>query len=78
MNKELISIWQKTKKTILFVTHNISEAVFLSQKIIVMNKNPGSINKIIDIDLPYPREKAEDKEIFYDYVIKVRKALKGE
>jgi len=53
----LLNIWQQTKKTILFVTHNIDEAVFLSQRIIGLSKRPGEVKLIISISLPYPRDR---------------------
>ncbi len=55
LNVELLNIWQKTGITILFVTHSIAEAVFLSQKVVVMSPRPGRIREIVDIPLPYPR-----------------------
>jgi NitT/TauT family transport system ATP-binding protein len=56
LRQELIRIWQKTGKTILFVTHSISEAVFLSQQILIVSAKPATIFKRITVDLPYPRE----------------------
>ncbi len=53
---ELIRIWQETGKTILFVTHSISESVFLSQQILIVSAKPATIFKRLTIDLPYPRE----------------------
>ena len=58
MNDELLRIWQETHKTVVFVTHSISEAVFLSSRIVVMTPRPGKIERIIDVDLPYPRDEA--------------------
>ena len=55
LNIELLKIWEKTKKTVIFVTHSIDEAVFLSSKVIVMSPRPGRIKEILDIDLEYPR-----------------------
>ncbi len=56
LRQELIRIWQETGKTILFVTHSISEAVFLSQQILIVSPKPATIYKRADIELPYPRE----------------------
>lgn len=55
LNLELARLWQETQKTVLFITHSITEAVFLSNRVAVMSRNPGKIDEIIDIDLPYPR-----------------------
>ncbi|WP_134702104.1 ABC transporter ATP-binding protein [Ammoniphilus sp. YIM 78166] len=55
MHKELQDIWMKTKKTILFITHNIREAIQLSDRIIVMGTRPGRIMKEITVDIPRPR-----------------------
>jgi ABC-type nitrate/sulfonate/bicarbonate transport system ATPase subunit len=56
LRRELIRIWQETGKTILFVTHSISEAVFLSQQVLIVSAKPATIFKRLTIDLPYPRE----------------------
>lgn len=56
MQVELARIWTEMRKCILFVTHSVEEAVFLSQRIVVMNARPGSIQEIVDVDLPYPRD----------------------
>ncbi|NLM21754.1 MAG: ABC transporter ATP-binding protein [Peptococcaceae bacterium] len=53
---ELLELWHKTGKTIILVTHNIAEALVLSQKIIIMSPAPGSVKEVLAIDLPYPRE----------------------
>ncbi|MEQ9244073.1 ABC transporter ATP-binding protein [Roseovarius indicus] len=55
MNLELLRIWEQSGKTILFVTHGISEAVFLGSKIAVMTSGPARLAKEIDVQLPYPR-----------------------
>jgi NitT/TauT family transport system ATP-binding protein len=75
MNTEILEIWKKTKKTILFITHSIEEAVFLSEKIIVLSKKPSSVHKIINIDLPYPREKSIDTKEYFKYIKESREAL---
>jgi NitT/TauT family transport system ATP-binding protein len=55
LQDELLLIWEKTKKTIVFVTHSIDEAIFLSDRVAVMTVNPGTIKEVIDIKLPRPR-----------------------
>ncbi len=56
LNLELARIWQETRKTVVFITHSISEAIFLSDRVVMMDRNPGRIVEIIDIDLPRPRQ----------------------
>ena len=56
LRNELVRIWLKTRKTIVFVTHNIEEAVLLSDRVAVMTARPGRIRAIIDVDLPKPRD----------------------
>lgn len=51
-----VDVWQKTKKTVLYVTHNLSEAVFLGTRVVVFIPNPGRIKEIITIDMPRPRD----------------------
>jgi NitT/TauT family transport system ATP-binding protein len=55
LNEELLRIWQETGTTIVFVTHSIPEAVFLSQQVLVLATNPGRVRELIQVDLPYPR-----------------------
>lgn len=59
MQKELLDTWEKTKKTILFVTHSVDEAVFLADRIIVLSPRPGRIKEIINVDLPRIRERTD-------------------
>ncbi|HXV78496.1 MAG TPA: ABC transporter ATP-binding protein [Candidatus Binatia bacterium] len=56
MQAELLQIWERTKKTVLFVTHSIEEAAYLSDRVVVMTARPGRLKNIITIDLPRPRD----------------------
>ncbi|WP_228842407.1 ABC transporter ATP-binding protein [Halococcus agarilyticus] len=55
LNVELLRIWEETEKTVLFITHDLNEAVFLSDKVVVLSSRPGQVVDTIDIDLPRPR-----------------------
>ena len=56
MNLELMRIWSESRKTVIFITHSIAEAIFLSDRVIAMTARPGSIAEVIPIELPRPRE----------------------
>ncbi|MCU0466047.1 MAG: ABC transporter ATP-binding protein [Anaerolineae bacterium] len=77
MNLELLRIWQATQTTVVFVTHSIAEAVFLSSRVVVMSPRPGRITSVMDIDLPYPRN-FETRELprFFELVTEVRELLR--
>ncbi|MCR1899938.1 ABC transporter ATP-binding protein [Irregularibacter muris] len=60
MQRELLYIWEKNRKTILFITHSVDEAIYLADKIIVMSHRPGKVKEIINIDKPRPRDRAEE------------------
>jgi NitT/TauT family transport system ATP-binding protein len=78
LNLELLSIWQQLRSTVVFVTHSISEAVFLSTRVVVMSPRPGRIAGFVDVDLPYPRtvETREDPR-FFELVTRVRELLRS-
>ncbi len=69
LHGDLLRIWRKTNKTIIFVTHNISEAVFLSDRVCVLSANPAKLAAVVDIPLPRPREDAvlKTEEYFKTY-----------
>jgi NitT/TauT family transport system ATP-binding protein len=78
LNIELLEIWRRMQSTIVFVTHSISEAVFLSTRVIVMSPRPGRVAGVVDIDLPQPRtnDTREDPH-FFELVTEVRELLRG-
>jgi len=76
MNLELQRIWGEAKKTVVFITHSIPEAVFLGDRVIVMTPRPGKIAEIVKIDLPRPRTTTmRDDPKFIGYVRKIRERL---
>jgi len=77
LNMELLRIWERSGGTIIFVTHSISEAVFLSTRVVVMSPRPGQIMGIVDIDLPQPRTAAtREHPRFFELVTEVRELLR--
>ena len=77
LNEQLLELWRATQKTVLFVTHSIPEAVFLSTKIAVMSPRPGRISKIIDNPLPADRPlDVRETTAFLDVAAEVRAALR--
>ena len=77
MNLELLNIFTRTDVTIIFVTHSIPEAVFLSTRVVVMTPRPGEIRTIVPIDLPHPRSfETRETPRYYELVTEVREALR--
>ncbi|HEY2371847.1 MAG TPA: ABC transporter ATP-binding protein [Gaiellaceae bacterium] len=76
LNAELLDIWEASRSTVVFVTHSIAEAVFLSTRVVVMSARPGRISKMIPIDLPQPRTASTREEPrFFELATEVREAL---
>lgn len=75
---DLLEIWKKTKKTVVFVTHNISEAVFLSDRVVVLSPHPGRVSAVIDINIPRPRNsEVLQTQQFFDYITQIRNSFEG-
>jgi NitT/TauT family transport system ATP-binding protein len=55
LQEQLLATWEQAKRTVVFITHDVDEAVFLANRVIVMAARPGRIAEIVDVDLPYPR-----------------------
>ena len=78
LNGELLQIWDETGCTVVFVTHSIAEAVFLSTRVVVMSPRPGRIAQIVEVDLPHPRtQDTREDARFFELVTEVREALHG-
>lgn len=78
MQAEVLRIWAQTGTTVVFVTHSIPEAVFLSNRVVVMSPRPGRIAGIVEIDLPQPRsDDTRESTRFYDKMTEVRETLRG-
>ena len=78
MNSEVLKIWQRTGITVIFVTHSIPEAVFLSTRVVVMSARPGRITKLVEVDLPQPRGLVtRESSRYFNLITEVREALRA-
>ena len=73
LHGELLDIWRETGKTVLFVTHDVDEAVTLADKVVVLTGSPGSVHEVVDIDLDRPRARTD--EAFAEYEARLRDAI---
>jgi NitT/TauT family transport system ATP-binding protein len=77
LQMEVLRIWRQTRTTVLFVTHSIPEAVFLSTRVVVMSARPGRLSGLIDIDLPQPRGfETREHPRFFEKITEVRERLR--
>jgi NitT/TauT family transport system ATP-binding protein len=77
LQNDLLNIWERDRKTVLFVTHSVEEAVYLSDQVVVMTRSPGRIKEIVAIDLPRPRRRADlllDPR-FQKYVVDIERMI---
>lgn len=78
MNQELLNVWSQRQSTVIFVTHSIAEAIYLSDRVIVLSPRPGRITDIIDVPLTRPRDPAMKRTpLFFDAETKMLAALEG-
>jgi NitT/TauT family transport system ATP-binding protein len=73
MQRALAEIWQATKKTVLFITHDIREAIYLSDRVLVLSGRPATLSMELKVDLPRPRNRHD--QIFQDYELQLERAI---
>jgi NitT/TauT family transport system ATP-binding protein len=79
MQEELIRIWQATGKTVVFITHSIDEAVYMSNRVLLMSARPGRFIDELKIELPYPRTlEVKNSQLYFEYRTHVWEHLKTE
>jgi NitT/TauT family transport system ATP-binding protein len=78
LHEDLLRIWRRTNKTVVFVTHNIAEAVYLSDRVCVLSPHPGRLSAVVEITLPRPRAREQrDTSEFFALVSKIRNSFEG-
>jgi len=79
MQLELLKIWNRSRKTALFITHDIKEAIYLADRVIVFTKRPGRVKEEIDIDLPRPRQlRVKRDPVFLSYEDRIWESIQEE
>ncbi|AVD57290.1 MULTISPECIES: ABC transporter ATP-binding protein [Heyndrickxia] len=79
MQELLLKVWQQTQKTVVLVTHDIDEAIFMSDRVIVMKSRPGKVKEILDIDMPRPRDyRVKTTEAFLRYKAQAVELIRDE
>lgn len=78
LNEELLSIWSKVGNTVVFVTHSIPEAIFLSDRVFVLSPHPGRLSAVVEIPLPRPRtQELRNSPEFYQLISDIRNSFEG-
>src|SRR6185312_10871224 len=76
LSVELLRIWQAEPKTVLFVTHSISEAILLADRVVIMSSRPGTLVKVMEIEIARPRDLATtQRPDFQEYAAAIRSAI---